>query len=323
MTQSRLCIVPSEAVSDMRLTHVQLRVLLAIGSFTGKDKAAFPKQQTIADMLGLARETVNRAIGALKRFGYIEVEAQKRPDGGQKESLYWVKLDPLGQPPCDATVTPPVTLYDHTPCDVQESHPRTFHKNDTSEDKSSDVPALTLVSLEQIAGKSRKPKPPNMDPDLQPALEAYQKTAQRLASQRGKPVWPAVVRFTDKRQAALRARIKEHGLEAWGMVLRKAYGSSFCTGITSHWAADFDFLTSPDGFLKTLEGKYDDRTHHATNGSGSRAGNASGDGDRLKAFDRLAERLSGGPAGPDLGHHDATGAGEGYVIDVTPTRLAG
>jgi uncharacterized protein YdaU (DUF1376 family) len=158
--------------------------------------------------------------------------------------------------------------------------------------------------------------------ELQKAFDAYQATAERLKAEHGKTVWPAVVKFTDKRRARLKARIRENGLEAWGVVLRKARNSQFCTGSTG-WVADFDFLTSPDGFLKTLEGKYDDRTHHATNGSGSRAGNASGDGDRLKAFDRLAERLSGGPAGPDLGHHDATGAGEGYVIDVTPTRLAG
>jgi DNA-binding transcriptional MocR family regulator len=129
MSQSRLCIIPSEAVSDKRLTHVQLRVLLAIGSYTGKDRAAFPKQQTVADMLGLARETVNRALAALKRFGYIEIEHQKRADGGQKENLYWVKLDPLEKVPCDEPVTPPVTLFDHTPRDAIGSHPRTIHKN--------------------------------------------------------------------------------------------------------------------------------------------------------------------------------------------------
>lgn len=129
MSQSRLCIIPSDAVSDKRLTHVQLRVLLAIGSYTGKDRAAFPKQQTVADMLGLARETVNRALAALKRFGYIEIEHQKRADGGQRENLYWVKLDPIEQAPCDEPVTPPVTLFDHTPCDGIGSHPRTIHKN--------------------------------------------------------------------------------------------------------------------------------------------------------------------------------------------------
>lgn len=129
MSQSRLCIIPSDAVSDKRLTHVQLRVLLAIGSYTGKDRAAFPKQQTVADMLGLARETVNRALAALKRFGYIEIEHQKRADGGQRENLYWVKLDPIEQAPCDEPVTPPVTLFDHTPRDAIGSHPRTIHKN--------------------------------------------------------------------------------------------------------------------------------------------------------------------------------------------------
>jgi DNA-binding MarR family transcriptional regulator len=166
MSQSRLCIVPSEAVSDTRLTHVQLRVLLAIGSFTGKDKAAFPKQKTIADMLGLARETVNRAISALKRFGYIHVEHQHRDDGGQRESLYWVKLDPDGQSPGDSVITPPVTLTDHTPGDAQDhtardaqrSHLRTFHKNDTKEADASLGSASTHPTPDPIPIEPKKSK---------------------------------------------------------------------------------------------------------------------------------------------------------------------
>lgn len=172
MSQSRLCIIPSEAVSDTRLTHVQLRVLLAIGSFTGKDKAAFPKQKTLAEMLGLTRETVNRAIAALKRFGYIEVEHQHREDGGQRESLYWVKLDPVGQAPCDEPVTPPVTLSDHTPRDAHGSHLRTFHKNDTVEADASTVPTLFETPAERkstgrVRGSARSVQiPANWTPNL-------------------------------------------------------------------------------------------------------------------------------------------------------------
>jgi hypothetical protein len=319
MSQSRLCIIPSDAVSDKRLTHVQLRVLLAIGSYTGKDRAAFPKQKTVADMLGLARETVNRALAALKRFGYIEIEHQKRADGGQRENLYWVKLDPIEQAPCDEPVTPPVTLFDHTPRDAIGSHPRTIHKNDTSEDKSSDVTAPTLISLEQIAGKSRKPKPPQPAPDLQPALDAYNRLAERLRAEHGKAVWPVVTTFTAKRQAALRARIKEHGLEAWGTVLRKAYASPLCTGLRNSWAADFNFLTSPEGFLKTLEGNYDDRA--SANGSASR--HSGSNGGRLEAFDRLADKLQERSNGPDAWQHNDPGAEGGDIIDIGPARLTG
>ena len=104
MSQSRLSIIPSRAVSDSELTATHLRVLCAIGSFTGKDQSAYPKQSTIAEVIGVTRETVNRAIKLLKERGYVDVADQYRDDGGQRASLYSVRLDP-----CDDEVTPPVT----------------------------------------------------------------------------------------------------------------------------------------------------------------------------------------------------------------------
>jgi DNA-binding Lrp family transcriptional regulator len=178
----------------------------------------------------------------------------------------------------------------------------------------------TVDHVEQITGKSRKPRPPKAAPELQPALEAYNRLAARLKAERGgKTVWPVVTTFTAKRQAALKARIAEHGIEAWGTVLRKAYASPFCTGAKNGWTADFEFLTSPSGFLKTLEGNYDDRTHHARGASGHSASN----GGRPDAFDRLADRLQGGAAGSDPRQHDDAGAADGYVIEAGPARIGG
>jgi uncharacterized protein YdaU (DUF1376 family) len=57
------------------------------------------------------------------------------------------------------------------------------------------------------------------------------------------------------------------------------------------------------------------------NGSGS--GNASRNGGRTDAFDRLAERLQGGAAWPEAGGNDDPGAEGGYIIDVGPTRITG
>lgn len=179
--------------------------------------------------------------------------------------------------------------------------------------------AIASVSPPAIVGTPRKPKAPKVDPELEPALEAYQRLARKLAEQRGKTVWPVVHSFTAKRQAALKARIKEHGLEAWGTVLRKAYASPLCTGLKNSWAADFEFLTSPGGFLKTLEGNYDDRTH--ANGPGAR--NTDGNGRGPDAFDRLAERLQAGSDRPDAWQHDDPAGEGGYVIEAGPARLAG
>jgi biotin operon repressor len=187
MSQSRYSTVPSDAVCDERLSHVQLRVLLAIGSFTSKDKAAFPKQRTIADLLGVSRETVNRAIKVLRELGYVSVEHQQRDDGGQRESLYWVNLDPrdagvttpvIEADPCDAQITPPVIAYDHTPCDAIGSHLRTTHKNIPTEASASVVTASapTAIPIEPKKAKGRVRGPARkhaIPPNWAPGVTAY------------------------------------------------------------------------------------------------------------------------------------------------------
>jgi hypothetical protein len=130
MSEARFAIVPSDAVTDQELTATQLRVLLVIGTYLSKDDRAFPKQKTIADRLGIARETVNRAVKVLSDKEYIQVHHQKRDDGGQRANQYTVKLDP-----CDRSVTPPVISKDHTPCDHTGSHPRTPQENASCSDE--------------------------------------------------------------------------------------------------------------------------------------------------------------------------------------------
>ena len=146
MSQSRLSIIPSRAVSDESLTATQLRVLCAIGSFTGKDQSAYPKQATIAEVVGVARETVNRAVKSLEKAGYIEVHKQCRDDGGQRANLYVVKLDP-----CDATITPPVTVGITPPVTPAVTPNRTIHKNDTNSDE--------LVGAQSADTQPEQPKP--------------------------------------------------------------------------------------------------------------------------------------------------------------------
>lgn len=168
MSQSRLSIIPSAAVADQSLTSTQLRVLCAIGSFTGKDRSAYPKQSTIADVIGVSRETVCRAISALSDKGYIEVHPQFRTDGGQMASLYFVRLDPCDAeitPPVterehgDPSVTPPVTSMDHTPCDAYDHTLKTIHKNDTSTADAVAVGAQDALPMQTPEQPKRKAPP--------------------------------------------------------------------------------------------------------------------------------------------------------------------
>lgn len=81
-------------------------------------------------------------------------------------------------------------------------------------------------------------------------------------------------KLTSERRSRARARLVEHGREAFTEAIRRAGASAFCRGENDRgWKADFDFIVKPQSFLGLIEGKYDDRTPRSSNnrpGSGKR-----------------------------------------------------
>jgi hypothetical protein len=67
--------------------------------------------------------------------------------------------------------------------------------------------------------------------------------------------------LSDKRKAALRARLKQYGFDDIKRAMLTVPRSSFLRGDSGDWkGASFDFfILQPDSVLRTLEGKYDDR----------------------------------------------------------------
>lgn len=66
-----------------------------------------------------------------------------------------------------------------------------------------------------------------------------------------------------KRREFVRARIREHGLDAVYEMITKASQSDFLNGKSrSGWIADFTWLFRPSNFQKVLEGNYDNRNNH-------------------------------------------------------------
>ena len=64
-------LLPSRAISDLRLARNDIRVLGALCCYTSPKGICFPNQQTLARNLNVARSTVTRAVTRLKKFGYI------------------------------------------------------------------------------------------------------------------------------------------------------------------------------------------------------------------------------------------------------------
>lgn len=88
--------------------------------------------------------------------------------------------------------------------------------------------------------------------------------------------------LSEKRRDSIRARIKEHGKEAFIEMIRKASLSDFMKGDNSKgWIAKFDWMIKPTNFPKILEGNYDNRNKEAKR--------VNTDADRLEWLAREAE----------------------------------
>ena len=92
----RFSIIPAAFVRDDRPSIVHFRVLNLLGTYTDKAGWCVRSQIKMASELGVARETVNRAIGELVEWGYVEKTGQ----GQSRRSVcfYRVVMDPKEPP---------------------------------------------------------------------------------------------------------------------------------------------------------------------------------------------------------------------------------
>jgi biotin operon repressor len=158
MAGPRYCIFAADALDDLRVTDLHLRVLAIFGRAADRNGWLQASQNTVAKRMGRTRETINRVIRDLVEWGYLRKKQRfSGKDGRQMVNDYQVVMDRAERaadsdpiqpeidkiadpcdPPvtgacdahvtggCDAHITGGVTSGDHTPCDLQGSH----HKND-------------------------------------------------------------------------------------------------------------------------------------------------------------------------------------------------
>ncbi|AZO54896.1 hypothetical protein EJ077_16665 [Mesorhizobium sp. M8A.F.Ca.ET.057.01.1.1] len=144
MSGPRYCIIPADALADVRMTDRHVRALAVCGTLSDNNGWFIVGQSTLAKRMRCARETVNRLLRDLEHLGYLRKRGRVGEDGRRLVCQYQVLMDrepakadlaPGGnevaseathvmatsQGVCDGTVTYPVTELDHTPCDEAAS----------------------------------------------------------------------------------------------------------------------------------------------------------------------------------------------------------
>lgn len=78
--------VPIAAVQDARLSRNDLRVLIALARYANSEGCCYPAMKTLADLLGMKRQNVNRCMQRLADCGWVEITHRMRANKGGKTS---------------------------------------------------------------------------------------------------------------------------------------------------------------------------------------------------------------------------------------------
>lgn len=93
MSNARYTIYAAQAVFDKRLTPTDKLVLSALGTYANGEGWCYPNQTTLAERLGVTRQTISGAIKKLVEAGYVETEVRTAAGRGKVGYNYRVKLD--------------------------------------------------------------------------------------------------------------------------------------------------------------------------------------------------------------------------------------
>lgn len=104
-----------------------------------------------------------------------------------------------------------------------------------------------------IQAQALAPAPAAAPDEFMQAIDAWNAMARKVGL-------PACRALTDDRKKKLRARLKEHGLDAWEAAVNTVPKSTFLLGKTKGnregWRANFDFMVRPETINKIQEGNY-------------------------------------------------------------------
>jgi len=272
---------------DPELTSSRRMVLVCLANYAGDDGHSWPSQQLIADESGCGIRSVKDHLKWLEENGFMIRKTKSLGQGNGSRTSYHIMLPRLSRAPLDARAEiAGANIARAKSRNCEGSIPPLTNRQE---------PSVTTANAVVV----RASAPP-------PIAEQPKRAAQPRSSARGSRI-PSNWTPTPQDYAFA----SSEGLTREEINREADKFRDYWTAASGRNACKLDWQATWRNWIRS-----DLRKRPG-------AGNASRNGSRTDAFDRLAERLSGGSHGPDLGHHDATGAGEGYVIDVTPARLAG
>lgn len=272
---------------DPELTSSRRMVLVCLANYAGEDGHSWPSQQLIADESGCGIRSVKDHLKWLEENGFMIRKTKSLGQGNGSRTSYHIMLPRLSRTPVDARAEiAGANIARAKSRNCEGSIPPLTNRQE---------PSITTANAVVV----RVSAPP-------PIAEQPKRAAQPRSSARGSRIpsnWTPTV--TDYAFASSEGLTREE-------INREADKfRDYWTAASGRNACKLDWQATWRNWIRSDLRKRPGARNAGSNGRGA------------DAFDRLAERLSGGAARPDAWQHDDPGTADGYVIDVSPARLAG
>jgi hypothetical protein len=228
----------------------------------GENWEMIPK--ALPSVLNLSKDKTIASIKTLEREGFLQRVAAKDVHGKFVGYIYRLNAEPapaeertragLGYVnsglPENGVVQKPSTPKTGNPENPQPNNIennnkyKDFNKNNKENNKDNKE-----SNDSSIATAKRK-----SSIDYEEFKDFYNMTMEQAGA-----VIPKIKDVTPKRKGMINARVKEYGMDAVREVVRKAAASIFMNGGGGRaWKATFDWIFSPNNFVKILENNYND-----------------------------------------------------------------
>ena len=228
-------ITPKAVMQDDRLTIEAKAIYAYIASFAGTGTTAFPGKRKMAADLKISEERLYTHRKLLIKYGYITVTQERGANGTLGKTVYTLEPVAIERPDTDdPSADKPCA---EKPCSEKPCADNPSYNNNSSKINSSKINR----NKKSESGEAAAPSPSVI-------VNLYHQLC---------PSFPKIVKLTDGRAKAIKARLNDYTVEQITTAFKMAEESSFLRGNNERgWHANFDWMMKPGSMAKILEGNY-------------------------------------------------------------------
>ncbi len=235
-------------IKDLQITGTEVMCFAVVYCYSKNGGSYYGGLPSLAERLGMPEVTLGRVIKRLVAKGflhcthisnggrqYCDLRAMKTPSS--KRQVTPIKM--IGDTHQNDRCTP--SKRQVAPIEMIDKYNNKYNKENNKDNKESNDSSIATAKRKSSI-------------DYEEFKDFYNMTMDEAGA-----IIPRIDRITPKRKGMINARVKEYGMDAVREVVRKSATSTYMNGAGRNgWVASFDWIFSPNNFVKIFENNYND-----------------------------------------------------------------